>query len=272
MRLRPGRQAVRRAALPLAVLAVACLAVLAAGLASRAPGPRASPGSARDALPAPVSPLFTPGPPRQLSGLDHVSSWATVRGWVTVRAQPAPGAAVVTTLEPETPEGTPNAVAVLARRRVGRHQVWVRVRLPILPNGTTGWVRRSDLGGYGTVRTHLVVSLSRLQATLYRNGRPVLRAPVGVGMAGWPTPAGEFYIRNKLTRYRSPVYGPVAFGTSARSERATDWPAGGFVGIHGTDRPDLIPGRVSHGCIRLRNADILALARRMPVGTPVTVR
>ena len=90
-------------------------------------------------------------------------------------------------------------------------------------------------------------------------------------MPGWETPRGRFYIRNKLTRYRSPAYGPVAFGTSARSPAATDWPAGGFIGIHGTDRPDLVPGRVSHGCIRMRNADILALARRMPVGTPVRI-
>ena len=32
------------------------------------------------------------------------------------------------------------------------------------------------------------------------------------------------------------------------------------------------PGRVSHGCIRLRNRDILRLALLMPVGTPVTIR
>ena len=75
-----------------------------------------------------------------------------------------------------------------------------------------------------------------------------------------------------LSRYASPFYGPVAFGTSARSAVLTDWPAGGFVGIHGTDQPELIPGRVSHGCIRLRNADIVRLARLMPVGTPVTIR
>ena len=99
----------------------------------------------------------------------------------------------------------------------------------------------------------------------------MLRLPVGVGMPGWRTPRGKFYVRNKLTRYRSPEYGPVAFGTSARSPAATDWPAGGYVGIHGTDRPDLIPGAVSHGCIRLRNADIVALARRVPIGTPVTI-
>ena len=112
------------------------------------------------------------------------------------------------------------------------------------------------------------MSLDRLAV----HGRPVLRAPVGVGTAATPTPTGDFYVRNRLTRYRSPAYGPVAFGTSARSPDATDWPAGGFVGIHGTDRPDLVPGRVSHGCIRFRNADILVLARRMPVGTPVTIR
>ena len=99
----------------------------------------------------------------------------------------------------------------------------------------------------------------------------VFSAPVGVGKPESPTPGGEFYVRNRLSGFGDPFYGPVAFGTSARSAVLTDWPAGGFVGIHGTDRPDLLPGRVSHGCIRLRNADVLALGRLMPVGTPVRV-
>ena len=72
-------------------------------------------------------------------------------------------------------------------------------------------------------------------------------------------------------RYRSPFYGPLAFGTSARSAVLTDWPGGGFVGIHGTNRPELIPGRVSHGCIRMRNRDIERLGRLMPVGTPIII-
>jgi lipoprotein-anchoring transpeptidase ErfK/SrfK len=147
----------------------------------------------------------------------------------------------------------------------------VHVRLAVRPNGTTGWVPRSALGGYHTVRTHLHVDLHRLRATLHRDGRPVFRAPVAVGTVDWPTPTGNFYVRNRLTRYRSPAYGPVAFGTSALSPTATDWPAGGFVGIHGTDHPELVPGRVSHGCVRMRNKDIRALAARMPVGTPVTI-
>ena len=131
---------------------------------------------------------------------------------------------------------------------------------------------RSALGAYGTVRTRVVVDLAKRRLTLTKDGRTVLRMPVGIGAPDAPTPRGQFVVRNRLTRYKSAFYGPVALGTSARSETLTDWPGGGYVGIHGTDRPDLIPGAVSHGCIRLRNADILALARELPIGTPLTIR
>ena len=130
---------------------------------------------------------------------------------------------------------------------------------------------RFVLGGYTPVRARLVVDRTRLTATLWRGRRPLFRTHVGVGTPSTPTPAGHFYVRNQLRRYRSPFYGPIAFGTTARSPGISDWPAGGFVGIHGTNRPDLIPGRVSHGCIRMANADILRLARLMPIGTPLTV-
>jgi lipoprotein-anchoring transpeptidase ErfK/SrfK len=131
-------------------------------------------------------------------------------------------------------------------------------------------VRRAALGGYEAVDTRLVVDTQALTATLLRAGEAVFRASVGIGTADAPTPTGSFFVRSKLTRYRSAFYGPVAFGTSARST-LSDWPAGGFVGIHGTNRPELLPGRVSHGCIRLRNADLLELAALMPVGTPVEI-
>ncbi len=120
------------------------------------------------------------------------------------------------------------------------------------------------------VRTRLVVDLEELDATLLSDGRPVFTAGIGIGKPAWPTPTGEFYVRSKI-RSLSAFYGPLAFGTSARSEVLTDWPDGGFVGIHGTNEPQLLPGRVSHGCIRMRNADILRLGRLMSVGTPVTI-
>jgi L,D-transpeptidase catalytic domain len=258
-----------RRRVPVAVAAAALVAVAAGGIALRS-SPAGMRSAASAGVPPPVAPAFVPGPPRRLTGTRYLSHWAPVRHVATVHAGPGVRTAVVTTLLTQTPEGTRNAVALIPEARPPG--AWVHVRLPILPNGTTGWVRRSALGGYETVHTRLVVDLHALRATLYRDGRAVLRAPVGVGMPGWGTPRGEFYVRNKLTRYSSPVYGPVAFGTSARSPHATDWPAGGFVGIHGTNAPELIPGRISHGCIRMRNADSLALAREMPVGTPLTIR
>jgi lipoprotein-anchoring transpeptidase ErfK/SrfK len=175
---------------------------------------------------------------------------------------------VVARVGTRTPEGTTNIVRVA----VPGHGLWIRVSLPVLPNGTTGWVPRAALGGYGAVTTRLIIDRSRLTATLLRGGRRVFRAPIGIGAASNPTPAGEFYVRDELTRYRSPSYGPLAFGTSARSTTVTDWPAGGYVGIHGTNEPWLLPGRVSHGCVRMRNADIVRLARLMPVGTPISIR
>jgi hypothetical protein len=45
-----------------------------------------------------------------------------------------------------------------------------------------------------------------------------------VGQPQWPTPPGEFYVRDELTDYAGPFYGPVAFGTSVRSSVLTDWP------------------------------------------------
>jgi L,D-transpeptidase catalytic domain len=200
------------------------------------------------------------------------STWAIVRRASSAFERPSVAAAAVTSVETRTPEGTTNIVSVLGRARDRAGRLWVRVRLAVLPNGTTGWVPRKALGGYGVVRTRLVVDTSGFTATLLRNGRAIFRAPVGVGQPQWPTPRGQFYVRNRLERYASPVYGPLAFGTSARSPTLTDWPNGGFVGIHGTNEPDILPGRVSHGCIRMRNEDILELGRLMPIGTPVTIR
>jgi hypothetical protein len=220
------------------------------------------PGPARSALE-----VREPQPLRD----KHVSLWSFVRRATTARTTPRRAGAAVARLASTTAEGTANTLLVLGRTRDAAGRVWVRVRLPVLPNGTTGWVPRRALGGYRAVRTRLVVNVRRLRATLLRNGRPLMRADIGVGLDQWPTPRGRFYIRNKLVRYRSGFYGPLAFGTSARSAVLTDWPGGGFIGIHGTNQPELLPGRVSHGCIRMRNADIVRLGRLMPVGTPMEV-
>jgi lipoprotein-anchoring transpeptidase ErfK/SrfK len=237
-----------------------------------------TPGSIR--IPAtPSGPTSAAVPVRQavraddrvvtLSRPGRRSYWAPVLRPAVATARPS-GGRRIGRLTTRTPEGTTNAVLLLARTE-RRGRPWVKVRLPILPNNSVGWIPRSSLGGYQSLSTHLVVDRTRLRATLVRGGRAIFAAPVAIGARRSPTPAGRFYIRNKLTGYSSPFYGPLAFGTSARSAVLTDWPAGGFVGIHGTNRPGLIPGRVSHGCIRMRNRDIVRLGRLMPPGTPLTI-
>jgi len=94
---------------------------------------------------------------------------------------------------------------------------------------------------------------------------------VGVGRPSLPTPAGHFYVMEKLAVVDGPVYGPYAIGTSAYAPTLSEWPGGGVVGIHGTDEPQLIPGRPSHGCIRLRNADVVSLWHLIQVGTPIEI-
>ncbi len=79
---------------------------------------------------------------------------------------------------------------------------------------------------------------------------------MAVGRPSTPTPAGRFWIRERFKiADRQSGYWPYAFGTSDYST-LTDWPGGGVVGIHGPyHQPQAIPGRVSHGCIRLHTAD-----------------
>jgi lipoprotein-anchoring transpeptidase ErfK/SrfK len=256
--------------------AAAAVAAVAATVALHQPAARPAPGTTDASLPRRLphvaEPAFSVPRTTPLTAARHETRWAPVLESTVARAAPRAGGRPVARVGRMTPEGTANLVLALARVRDHERRIWVRVRIPALPHRGTAWVRRTALGAYRVVPTELVVDRRRLTATLRRDGRVVFRAPVGIGAAGTPTPAGRFYVRDAVTRYRSPMYGPIAFGTSARSPTITDWPGGGFVGVHGTDRPDLIPGRVSHGCIRLRNADVVRLARLMPVGTPLTIR
>ena len=270
------RARARRRGLVLLLIAVAALAAVAttssavvSGAAAPVPAPAAGAALRTDVPTAPGSALAVPSPHAMPTPAAHTAAWAPVRRRAVARR--VPRGHRVARVGLRTPEGTTNLLEVIGRRRDAHGRLWAHVRLAVLPNDTTGWVPRSTQGGITTVRTHLYVDLGTRTATLMRGDEIVRRAPVGIGRAGAATPTGRFYVRNRLTTYRSKAYGPVAFGTSARSADLTDWPAGGYIGIHGTDRPDLIPGRVSHGCIRMRNADIRRLARLMPIGTPVTV-
>jgi lipoprotein-anchoring transpeptidase ErfK/SrfK len=247
----------RRVAGVAAFAAVALLLVL--------PTAGAAPGAKQAKLQYPIRTLLTNS---------IIGHWAVVVRNVGAHKLPSSNSYVVTTLKQVTEDGTQNVVLILNELDLDKSHVWYQVRLPILPNNSTGWVPKSALGTVNAVHTHLYVNRESQTLTLKRDGKTIFITRVGVGKTapGWgPTPAGQFYIRDKLTNFHNAFYGPIAFGTSARSAVLTEWPGGGFVGVHGTNEPGLIPGYISHGCIRVRNPQILKLASLMSVGTPLTI-
>jgi hypothetical protein len=192
---------------------------------------------------------------------------------VAAHAQAKDSARTVGRLKTRTGDKTDELVLILASMTDKQDRTWYEVRLPIRPNGTKGWVPAEALSEPQPLDTWLKIDTGAFTVTLIKKGKRVFSARAGVGQPQWATPKGQFYIRSKLTGYGAAgsFYGPVAFGTSATSDTLTDWPGGGYVGVHGTNQPALIPGRISHGCVRLKNADIVRLAKLMPVGTPVTI-
>jgi lipoprotein-anchoring transpeptidase ErfK/SrfK len=178
-----------------------------------------------------------------------------------------PGGRVLTKL------GNPNEwhdpLVMLATARSGD---WLKVRMPVRPNGSTGWVPVSSVRlTWDPYR--IVVDVSSHRLTLLDVGRPVMRARVAVGANGTPTPHGTFYL-TALLQPPDPqgAYGPYAFGLSGYSPVLKSFAGGdGQIGLHGTDDPGSIGHSVTHGCIRVANNVIAAMAGRLPLGTPVIV-
>lgn len=217
----------------------------------------------------PLDLLEKTGDEIKLSDEKLITRWSHAQSTAKIRQFPRRSGRTVARLRFETEDRLPEVYLALRARQdsAGRH--WVQIRIPKRPNGRKGWVEHDMISSFNVVRTQLVVDRRKLRATLYKQGKKIWSARVGIGKRGTPTPRGQFWIRERL-RGLGGTYGPWAFGTSAYSN-LSDWPGGGVVGIHGTNQPGLIPGRPSHGCIRVRNDKIRQLARRMPIGTPVRI-
>ena len=156
---------------------------------------------------------------------------------------------------------------------VGREEEWLRVQVPLRPNGSTAWIRAGEVRLTET-RYQVEVAVEERRLTLWWAGRLVMDAPIAVGRPHTPTPTGDFYIESSAKRVEAdPLYGVYALGLSGFSDVLHDFNGGeGRIGIHGTGRPDLIGRAVTAGCIRLLDEHAEELSRRVPLGTPVRLR
>ena len=169
--------------------------------------------------------------------------------------------------------GVPTVFGVLgARVDASCQAAWYHVQLPLRPNGITGWVRAAAVSER-SIAMRIVVDLSERRVTLLRGGNPILVVPAAIGSAATPTPTGRYYINQKLVP-SDPwgAFGPAAIGISAFSPVLKSWAQGGPIAIHGTNEATLLGSAVSHGCIRVRNDDVLRLFKLAPTGTPVLIR
>lgn len=125
----------------------------------------------------------------------------------------------------------------------------------------------------------IVVKTNERRLYLVQPGGKALRYVVGVGRAGkqW------FGTTSIASKHIKPAWFPPA---DMRRPSSVVIPGGApnnpmgdaamvlvhhELAIHGTNRPDLVGGFVSSGCIRMRNSDVMDLYSRVSVGTPVII-
>lgn len=178
--------------------------------------------------------------------------------------QPAPNRV----LDEVTILGSPRVLLVLE----GPTDGWVRLSLPVRPNGTSGWAQASEFR-FEVVSQLVSVDLSDFRLEFRAGTDVVLDTLVATGSPENPTPTGRYFVTDvvELADHGGP-WGPFAIGLSAHSDTITEFNGGdGIVGIHGTNRPSKIGQSVSLGCIRVPNEVITELAALIELGTPVEI-
>jgi lipoprotein-anchoring transpeptidase ErfK/SrfK len=115
------------------------------------------------------------------------------------------------------------------------------------------------------------VDLAARKLYLYEGGKRVETHPVAVGSPQWPTQTGEWTIKQVVfnpewippdetwAEERQPRKPGDPKNPLGRAQLVYDPPRT----IHGTDQPSSIGKNVSHGSIRMNNAEIVALAKRI---------
>jgi lipoprotein-anchoring transpeptidase ErfK/SrfK len=238
-------------------------------VAAPAPAPAPSAARPRKARIAP-GPVCTPGSSVRLES-GRLAYVVTVMSRAV--AYRRPGSGKIAAFGRLNLNGVPTVFGVIgARVDAWCQAAWYRVQLPLRPNGISGWVRASAVSERA-VAMRILVDLSERRVTLLRAGRAILVVPAAIGSPATPTPTGRYYVNQKLVA-PDPwgAFGPAALGISAFSPTLRSWAQGGPIAIHGTNQATLLGSAVSHGCIRVRNADVLRLFKLVPTGTPVLIR
>lgn len=250
----------------------ASASLVAAGMAMAQP--------ATTPVPAPGAPATTSSAPMPVAPPSPVRRPTATRSWAgrllvvaTARANPGPGGKPLRLLQPIAPLGAGPVWLQVRGLKVVRGVRWVQVLMPVRPNGSKGWIRAADMV-FRPIDLKIVIDLSEHRLTLLRGSTRLRSFEVATGTEENPTPTGRFAIAEVIpTGDPKAFLGPIVMPITGFSNTLNEFAGGnGRVAIHGTSKPELIGTRASHGCIRMRNADIRRLARLVRAGTPVIIR
>lgn len=123
-----------------------------------------------------------------------------------------------------------------------------------------------------SAKARVVVSIPDRKLAVVAEGQVQRVFEVSVGGAKSPTPSGTFQITSQVanpTYYHPGVVIPAGRGNPL-GPRWIGLSKKGY-GIHGTNVPSSIGKAASHGCVRLRNRDIVRLYSMVSVGDIVEI-
>ncbi|MEM7323236.1 MAG: L,D-transpeptidase [Actinomycetota bacterium] len=149
---------------------------------------------------------------------------------------------------------------------------FVKVSLPVKPNGQEGWLPRTEVE-LRRVDHRAEINLTDNSVTVWDGDQVIVETKAVTGKPETPTPVGTFYVRDVIGQADpGGDFGPYIVALSGFSEVLDTFngalPA---LAIHGTNRPDQIGTERSSGCVRIPNDLITLVATTVPLGTPVTV-
>ena len=235
----------------------------------------ATPPPTTSTLPTPA--VTAPPPTTAPAAPAHLAAVARVPRVEVFNAPVQPEPAKIVD-NPQPDGAAPGSTLPLRMLVVEDRGEWLKVLLPLRPNGSSGWIRRSVVDLEERHDYRMLVELEAHRITVWKGDEVVLQEPVGVGASGrTPTTQGLFYTTElyEVQPFQQGAYGPYAFSLSGYSEVLYSFGSGGtgVLGIHGTSDTSSLGRDVSNGCIRMSNSAITKLAETLPPwGVPVEIK